>query len=331
MRVCREVWYKNGMTWRFCFHVHPRIGFTAALAILAALTASGCRGPQVEEFDQAYVAQHEAWRAQRLANLTSEDGWLAVAGLHWLEPGPNAFGNNPGNPVLLDVESVPPTAGVFELAGDGSVHLRGADPAAVRVNGEPAADRLLASDRDRAPDVIQVGRLRLTILERGDRRAVRVRDPLSPRRTGFPGIDTFPLSPRYRVEGEFEAYPEPRPVRVAASQGPPQEMTAPGVIRFEVDGVACSLEPFTTGPDDPTFFLVFADATTGSETYGGGRFLSAAAPAPGDTSVVLDFNRAINPPCALTPFATCPRPPEGNHLPVPVRAGEKLFTPATMP
>jgi hypothetical protein len=146
---------------------------------------------------------------------------------------------------------------------------------------------------------------------------------------GFAGIEAFPLSGRYRVTGIFEPYNDPRPLRVAASQGPPQEMLAPGVIRFAVDGVACSLEPFVSGPEDSTFFLVFADATTGDETYGGGRFLYAAAPAQGESLVVLDFNRATNPPCAFTPFATCPRPPEGNVLEVAIRAGEKRLKPHT--
>lgn len=299
--------------------------FQLVLALPAALFCVACPDRRPAGLDADTVEQHNMWRSQRLAALTHEDGWLAVVGLHWLVPGPNSFGGSSENQVVLEGGGVPGVAGTLELTADGSVVLRPRAGAGVTVNGEPAAEGPLAADRTGAPDVVSVGRLRLTILERGERRAVRVRDPDSPRRTGFTGIETFPLSGRYRVEGTFKPYDEPRPVRVAASQGPPQEMLAPGVVRFRIDGVECSLEPFVSGPEDPVFFLVFADATTGGETYGGGRFLTAAAPPPGESTVVLDFNRATNPPCALTPFATCPRPPEGNILEVPIRAGEKRF------
>ena len=163
----------------------------------------------------------------------------------------------------------------------------------------------------------------LYVIERGDRLAIRVKDANNPTRRRFKGIESFPIDPSYHVQGTFEPYPAPRRVTVATAQGPTQTMLVPGLVRFSLAGRALTLEPFVTSPEDPTFFFVFRDATAGSETYGAGRFLDASAPARGSSTVVLDFNEATNPPCALTPFATCPLPPQGNVLPIRIEAGER--------
>jgi uncharacterized protein len=170
-----------------------------------------------------------------------------------------------------------------------------------------------------------VGRLRLTVLQRGEMFAIRVKDPDAPARKAFQGLTYFPVDERFRVEGTFEPYPSPREVEVPSAQGPSQKMTAPGLVRFRVGSKALALEPYAEGPDDTSFFIVFRDLTAGKETYGAGRFLDAEAPR-GTAKVVLDFNRATNPPCAFTPFATCPLPTAQNDLPVRIEAGEKAPT-----
>ena len=165
----------------------------------------------------------------------------------------------------------------------------------------------------------------MAVIRREEEFALRVRNPNSPVRTGFTGLQYFPLDPRYRVEARLERYPTPKSVEVAAAQGPRQRLLAPGVAHFSLHGQSLTLQPLISSADNPTYFFVFHDATSGRETYGAGRFLDAAAPLPGSETLVLDFNRAYTPPCAFTPYATCPLPPPENVLPVPVRAGEKGY------
>jgi uncharacterized protein (DUF1684 family) len=296
-------------------------GACLALA-LTLLAAVGCdRRPPA---DPAYLAELEAWRGERLAELTAEDGWLTLVALAWLEPGDNPFGSAPSNRVVLPGRGVPPVAGTLTLEADGAVVLRTAPEAGVTVDGQPATEARLRSDRDGSPQIVAVGPLRFRIIERGGRKAVRARDPGSPARASFPGLEYFPVDPRLRVEGAFEPYAEPREVRIQSYQGPDQTMIAPGIVRFEILGAACALEPLTSSREPEEFFFVFRDATAGTETYGAGRFLDADLPDPATGRVILDFNRAYNPPCAFTPYATCPLPPPQNVLAARIEAGEMM-------
>jgi uncharacterized protein (DUF1684 family) len=293
----------------------------ASLAIAVSL-AAGCR--QRIAPDPAYLEAHERWRAARVAELTGESGWLTVVGLYWLEPGVNTFGSAPANRIVLLGAAVPPVAGRFDLGGDGAVTIRTGPESGVTVGGETVTERVLRPDRSGRPDIVELGSLRLHVIERSGRFAIRVKDLDSPARRHFEGIPSFPPDLAYRAEGTYEPYATPREVLVPSTQGPAQTMLAGGVIRFRIAGRELALEPFVSAPDNPTFFIVFRDATAGVETYGAGRFLAATAPAAGSANVVLDFNRATNPPCAFTPHATCPLPPPGNVLPVRIEAGEKL-------
>jgi uncharacterized protein (DUF1684 family) len=295
--------------------------FTASGFLLLALACNRRPAP-----DPAYLADLEKERAGRVKALTSENGWLSLVGLFWLKPGENSFGSDPANPILLSAPQIPARAGVFELRSDGTIVLRAESGAPVAVNGAAPADAPLATDRTGKPDVVTVGRLRLAVIARGDQYAIRVRDSESPARTGFKGINYFPVDPRLRVEATFDPYATPKEVEVPAAQGPAQKMAGPGILRFTIDGKAYSLEPFVESPGEKSFFIVFSDATAGKETYGAGRFLDAPMPKAGESKTFLDFNLARNPPCAFTPFATCPLPLPQNVLPVRIEAGEE--TPA---
>jgi uncharacterized protein (DUF1684 family) len=273
--------------------------------------------------DPGYQAEIESWRATRLAALTAEDGWLAVTGLYWLEPGENPFGAAHENRVVLPGKGVPPVAGVLELRPDGSVFVRPRVGAGVTLDGAPNPDRALHSDRSGRPDVLRIGGVRFYVIDRAGKLAVRVKDPNNPARARFEGIRSFPVDPAYRVEGTLAPYAAPREATVATAQGPQQKMLVPGLVRFTLAGKALALEPFVSSPDDRTYMFVFRDLTSGVETYGAGRFLDTPAPRAGSRQVVLDFNEAYSPPCAFTPFATCPLPPRQNELPVRIEAGEK--------
>jgi len=300
---------------------HTRLLATAALVSTVTLPGCGRRTPAV---DPAYLAQIEAWRAERLASLTADDGWLTVVGLFWLHPGENRFGTDPENEVVLPGKGAPAITGTLEFRKDGTVLLHPGPRTGITLAGLPATERTLASDRGGKPDVLAAGAVRFYLIERGGKLAVRVKDPHSARRVGFAGIRYFPVDTAYRVEGAFEPYPAPREVAVATVQGPEQKMLAPGLVRFRLGGRSLALEPFISAPDDPEFFFVFRDATSGTETYGAGRFLDTPVPKAPSRVVVLDFNKAYSPPCAFTPYATCPLPPRQNELPVRIEAGEKF-------
>jgi hypothetical protein len=297
-----------------------RPGWSTCVVALLAAAACDRRPPA----DPAYLAEIEAFRAERLARLTAENGWLTLVALAWLEPGDNRFGSAPVNRVVLPGSGVPPVAGTLTLETDGAVVLRTAPEAGVAIDGQAATEARLRSDRDGSPQVVTIGSVRFHIIERGGRKAVRARDPDSPARAAFTGIEHFPIDPRLRVEGTFEPYGEPREVRVQSHQGPDQTMLAPGLVRFSLRGRPLALEPLVASRQPTEFFFVFRDATAGTETYGAGRYLDTELPEAGTGRVVLDFNRAYNPPCAFTPYATCPLPPPQNVLPVRIAAGEMM-------
>jgi uncharacterized protein len=273
----------------------------AAVVAGVLVTALACtrasKDPQLE-------AEWKAWHERREERLRAPDGWLALVGLHWLKDGENR------------VEGLP---GVFTASGDG-VTLRATPEDGYTLEGQPVTERRLAADSAEEPDRLRIGSRTVQVIDRGGKLALRVWDAESPVRKGFHGIDTFPVDPRWRIEARWEAYPVARDVVTPSVAGPPQRGEAPGLARFTIDGRALALEPTLEGD---SLFFVFKDETARKETYGAGRFL--AAEAPRDGKVVLDFNRAYNPPCAFTPYATCPLPRPENVLAVRIEAGEKRF------
>jgi uncharacterized protein (DUF1684 family) len=250
----------------------------------------------------SFTAEWQAWREARKAELRKPEGWLALVGLHWLEEGENR---------------VPGLPGVFTLRGR-TVAVVAAPADGCTIDGVPVTERSLAPDTAGRPDRLRVGSRSVRVIERGDRFALRVWDEESPARARFDGIDCFPPDPRWRVEARFEPYLPPREVEIPSAAGPAQRARVPGRVRFAVEGREVTLEPTADGE---ALFFVFKDATAPKETYGAGRMLDAAAPSDG--RVVLDFNRAYNPPCAFTPHATCPLPRPENVLAIRIEAGEK--------
>ena len=284
---------------------------------LTALISCADRAPEV---DPGYTTEIETAWAEREARLTADDGWLTLTGLFWLEPGANIVGS--ALDVAVRLPAGPELAGSLHLDDDGGVTLLPAPDAGLTINDEPASERLLATDTTGSPDLLQSGRVLFYIISRGDQLGVRVKDPEAATRREFAGLEHFAIDPSLRIATSFEPYPEPREVAIPTVIGEPSMMLAPGLLHFNVDGEAVTLEPYISSPDDRNLFLVFRDATSGDTTYGAGRFLSAEL-IEGSAEVVLDFNLATNPPCAFTPFATCPLPTPENTLFVPIEAGEK--------
>lgn len=266
------------------------------LLAAAALAASG-----------DWLGELRQWRERREASLKADGGWLTVAGLFWLREGANAFGTGADNAIVLPEGSAPERAGVFELrAGEVTAVLDGRRQAL----------------RPDAADVLTLGRLKLSVIQRGGRYGIRLRDSDSALRRDFKGLRWFPPDTGYRVTARFIA--QPRTLRIVNVLGQSEERRSPGYAEFTLEGRTLQLHPVADRPGDPLFFI-FRDRTSGRETYGGGRFLYTEPPKDG--AVTLDFNRAYNPPCAFTPYSTCPLPPRENRLPVRIAAGEQAYRP----
>jgi hypothetical protein len=274
--------------------------------------------------DPAYTAEIQSSRAQREERLKAPDGWLSLVGLDWLSDGNNLIGADPEAVVFLEAPGIPQNVGTITLH-QGQATLMVAGDAEVRLNDEIIElPRTLLSDADEGgPDLLRIGRLTAYVIKRGDRLAVRIKDPEAPTRLDFTGIEYFPLNPIFRVEARLESFPEPRDVTIPTAVGTEDHMLCPGVLHFTVDGRELTLQPWIETPDDRDLFIVFTDGTSGRLTYGAGRFLSAELREDGTTT--LDFNQATTPPCGFTPFATCPLAPPENALAVDILAGEQFL------
>jgi uncharacterized protein len=269
----------------------------------------------------AYRADVEAWKAQRAARVRAADGWLSVVGLFWLEAGANTVGSAPGSRVLLPA-SAPPRLGSIELAG-GRATLRALADADLTANEKPVAGPLaLVSDADDDPTMLRRGSLLFYLIRRGDKIGVRVKDSQSEARRTLRGLDYFPIDPSWRIEARFEPYDPPKAISVPNVLGQDNAEKSPGALVFEHGGKTYRLDPvLERGETD--YFVIFGDRTNGTDTYGAGRFLYVQPPVGGKT--VIDFNKAYNPPCVFTEYATCPLPPPQNKLPIRVEAGEKEY------
>lgn len=263
----------------------------------------------------------KAWRESREKRLKSPGGWLTLVGLAWLQTGENTVGSDPGSVVVLP-EKTPKHAGVLVLA-DGKVTLKPAPGSGITIDGKPAGEQVLSDDAAAHTDVMNIGAVNFFVIKRGERYGVRVKDPDGPARTGFKGIEYFPADPKWRVEATFVPYGTPHTMQIPNVLGETETMDAPGLVKFNVDGKEYSMAPVIEDPKDPLLWFIFKDQTSAKETYGAGRFLYAEMPKNGKT--IIDFNQAYNPPCAFTPYATCPLPPKENWLPVRVEAGEKAY------
>jgi uncharacterized protein (DUF1684 family) len=268
----------------------------------------------------AYVTDINQWRQMMDDRLRASDGWLTFIGLHWLHDGINTIGTNPNNDVPLASDNLPAQLGALEL-NNGQVTIRVAAGVSLTVDDVPTSEALLHDDtHDKGPSLVTIGSVTFFIIKRDDLYGVRVRDSNNPARTAFTGRKWFPIDQRYRLVGKFVPHATPRILNIVTSTGHFNLMTNPGRVEFTLDGESLFLEAFSSNENEVWF--VFRDKTSGSSTYKAGRFLYA--PLNADGSVILDFNKAYHPPCAYTPYATCPLPPKENVLPIEIAVGEHV-------
>jgi uncharacterized protein (DUF1684 family) len=291
-----------------------------ALAVLGTVLAAQAAAAPPASDAATYRQQIEAWRAQRLERLKKPDGWLSLIGLEWLKDGANPVGSAKDNAIVI--AKAPPHLGTLTLDG-GKVDIA-VDPSAnAKIDGAGKTRAQLLDDSHDKYTVVSFGTVNFYLVQRGDKFGLRIKDSEAPTRTGFLGLDYFDIDPSWRIEAKWDAYDPPHEVEQANILGQIEKVKVPGAAVFERDGKTFRLEPYTENPGDAEPFLVFADRTSGKETYGAARFLYVSAPTDG--KVILDFNKAYNPPCAFTPYATCPLPTPQNRMDVRVTAGEKKY------
>ena len=289
------------------------------LLILVIPAMANPPAPQSGTSGNTYTEEIEAWRQRRAAVLQADNGWLTVAGLFWLKDGKKTVGTDAGNDIVLPAGSAPGRVGVFEF-GNGATTFEAAAGVNVAIDGKPATHAAMTPDSSGSPTSLTVNDLTMFVIKRGDRYGIRLRDKSSEMRRHFTGLRYFPVTEAYRVHAKWVPYDPPKSIAIPNILGQTEMTPCPGRAEFTLLGHQLSLEPVSEGD---LLFFIFKDQTSGKETYPPGRFLYADLPKDGE--VILDFNKAVNPPCAFTPFATCPLPPEQNRLAVRVEAGELRY------
>jgi uncharacterized protein (DUF1684 family) len=290
--------------------------------ILLSLLIIQCSKPK-QAVDPAYAKTVEDWHTQRVTRLkTSENSWLNLIGLFWLKEGENKFGSDSSNVIVFPAKA-PKFCGSFTL-NNGAVTLHVAKGVAITADGKPVTEMKMHNDTDSNTSKLRCGSLLWYAIKRGSDYAIRLRDLENPLLKSFQGIERYPIDQAWRIEATLEPYTPPKTIFVPTILGTIDTMTSPGALRFEIDGTAYRIDPVLEDNSDKEFFIIFGDKTNGAETYGGGRFIYI--PRPDSTGrTFLDFNRAYNPPCVFTTFATCPLPPAQNKLPIKILAGEKKW------
>ena len=280
----------------------------------------GCNSNVSDIGSPEYISQIKLWHQKRIENLKKENGWLNLIGLFWLKDGKNTFGTNPQNDIVFPKGKAPGKIGVFILK-DSTVTVKINRGVEVKYNNRPIHEMKLKTDLSGEPTELTIGFLRWFIIKRGEKYGVRLRDLNAELLSDFKGIDTYPINEDWKIIAKFEPYDPPKSISIPTIIGTIDEDIAPGALVFEKNGKQYKLDPVVEGNQ---FFIIFADETSGEETYGAGRFLYSSMPDSAG-NVILDFNKAYNPPCAFTPYATCPLPPKQNYLKLKVTAGEKKY------
>jgi hypothetical protein len=289
--------------------------WATAVSLLLASSFLFAATPAAPDAD--YVQSFEKFKAHRIDSL--KKNWIPLAGLFWLKPGVNTFGSAPDNIVVFPKGEA--HAGEFDLAADGQVTLKLLPGVHVTVDGKPAETATLVPDSADHYTDVAMQELRFHVIVRGKRVGIRLKDTASEAARNFHEITFFPPDLNYRVIARWIPADGKRMINVPDILGDVTHQKVTGTLVFQLNGKELHL---TDLGDDPSkgLFIVFNDPTLKTDTYPGGRMLDLDPPVKG--TVMLDFNRAYNPPCVYTPYATCPIAPKENRLTVPILAGEKF-------
>jgi uncharacterized protein len=297
-----------------------------ATSLLVGATActEAARAPQKPAVDSAaYAADTKEWRAKRLDAIAGPDGWSTLAGLFWLDSARYRVGSAASSTIRLPSDHTPAVFGTITRS-DSVVRFAAARGAVATVDSIRVDTVTLRDDKATAPTVLHAGSMTYRVIERGGRLALRVKDSAYVLRREFHGLEYYPLDTALRVQARLVLHPAPRTVPILNVLGQTEQYRSPGVLEFSVGGTPFRITATFEGRDTTQYFLLFRDETSRDSTYPAGRFMYATlVDSTGHT--ILDFNRAYNPPCAFTAFATCPLPPAENVLKGALRAGEKRY------
>lgn len=266
---------------------------------------------------EEYLEDLQKWQEQRLQRLKSDKGWLNLAGLYWLKEGENTFGSDSSNSIVFPAEA-PSHAGKIIKSGD-SIYFRASPDSEIKINGKLQNSALLKPDASGNPDLMEYKSLAWYIIKRDSMYGIRLRDYDHPRIKKLDRIPSFDPDLKWRKTAEFIPFDEPDTVLVPTVIGVDESYISPGKLVFRHKGKEYELLPFKVGEG---FFIIIGDKTSAVETYPAGRFMYTELPDK-NKNVILDFNKAYNPPCAFSPYATCPLPPQENRLDLRIDAGEK--------
>ncbi|MCZ7609733.1 MAG: DUF1684 domain-containing protein [Ignavibacterium sp.] len=276
---------------------------------------------QKPEADPNYVREINEWDSKRASRLKADDGWLNLIGRFWLKPGGNTFGTSKDNDIVIESSKLPEHIGSF-LFIDTIVKFKANDGIKVLYNNNPVKEIMMVDDQKKDMTVLQIGSIKFNLIIRDTLYGIRARDLNSELVKNFNGIERFPIDQSWDIKAKFEAYIPPKEIMVPNVLGQIDKENSPGAVVFDRDGKTYRIDAVDEGGDK--LFLIFADQTSGDETYGGGRFLYVNKPDSTGT-INLDFNKAYNPPCVFTKYATCPLPPLQNYLKLRIEAGEKVY------
>lgn len=286
--------------------------------IMSITFLTGCWENLKQKASPEYLEEVNQWHERRQSRLKEETGWLNLAGLFWLKEGNNSFGSAKDNNIVFP--SGPAYIGKLMLK-DSVITLSVNSGVEVLNEGKPVKEVALRDDHSENTTYLETGSLGWNIIKRTNGFAIRLRDLESPVIKEFNGIDRFPVNEDWRIEAKFEEYDPPKKIIIPDVTGIVDEELSPGAVKFIVDGNEYRLDAVDAGK---RLWFIFADETSGKETYGAGRYLYADKP-DSNGIVILDFNLAYNPPCVFTKYATCPFPPEQNYLKLRIAAGEKMW------
>ncbi|WP_373496890.1 DUF1684 domain-containing protein [Aquiflexum sp.] len=277
-----------------------------------------------ERSDNISIDDHQSevedWYSKRVTSLKSEEGWLNLIGLFWLEEGENSFGSDPKSDLNLESEISPISLGIFELE-EGKVFFA-PKTGGIKTQEMELEERTLIFDSvSKVSYKLAYQSLRWNVINRLDAYGVRVRDLEAKAVTEFEGIERYPVSLDWRLEAKYIPYEPVKHIAITNVLGQTSQNPCHGYVEFEKDGKKYQIDALEEGDE---LFLIFADGTSGGDTYGGGRYIYVQTPKPNGITI-LDFNKAYNPPCVFTPYATCPLPPRQNILDLEITAGERNF------
>ena len=296
------------------------IGKGWLLWFIATLILSGCGQRKNEDARlSGYLQELKSWDERRVEILSGPNGWLNVRGLFWLKEGINSFGSGSENDIVFPEGKISAKAG-FLMVKDSIVTIQLLPNVKVQSDSADVKSLIIFHPDSARAKVLNAGSLQWFVIKRLDKLGIRLRDFEAEKLTEFKGIERYEADLKWRVKAKLTVQPG-KTIEMMNVLGQLNRNPVKGTLRFTIDEIEYTLDAID---EDGKLFIIFGDPTNGETTYGSGRYLYAAMPESGD-EVDLDFNHAINPPCAFTEFATCLLPPKQNILPIKIEAGEKAY------